>query len=202
MKSITIDYDSTNLLPLDLEALKSDLRIDGDSLDDVISTQYIPSAMQWAEAAIKRSLIARAHRWTISDFPRAYPYTLELPRGLVTAIASIAYTTGGSVVTLTGPSSGSPGGTDYQEDLTGHIARVMPLQGTTWPSVDSDVLAPVKITYTAGWLSDKLVPADIRRALTAHIYGEMELDGLLQIRQGYDIDHADKLISAWRSTGV
>jgi len=201
VNTIQIDYDAATTMPLDLETLKTDLRISGEALDSVITAQYIPAALSWAEAFTKRSLLSRVHRWILVDFPRYKVYqgaTLYLPRGLVSAVSSIVYYSGGTEITLTGPSSGSPAGTDYQEDLSGPVARIMPLAGASWPAVDRDVIRPVKITYTAGWASDKLIPGDIRRALTAYIYGAMELDGLLTIRPGFDIDHAEKLISAWR----
>ena len=207
MKSITIDAVAATAMPLDLELVKNDLRITEDDLDAVLTGQYIPAAMAWAEGATRRSMIARVHTWIFDKFPSgttiyATPWSsiIYMPRGIVQSIASIKYSSDGSIVTLTGPSSGSPAGTDYQEDLTGHVARVMPTRGESWPEVDSDVPQPVKITFTAGWASDKLVPADLRRAMTAYIYGEMEADGLLQIRPGFDFDFADKLISGYRST--
>lgn len=198
MNSLTISYDAATSLALDLETLKTDLRISGDSLDAVLTDQYIPAALSWAEATCKRSLLSRAHRWVLSAFPSSIDQTLFLPRGVVSAVASIKYSSGGSIVTLTGASSGSPAGTDYQEDLSGHIARVYPAWGASWPAVDIGVPQPVLVTYTAGWATEKLIPGDIKRALTAYVYGALELDGLLQIRPGYDIDHAEKLISAWR----
>lgn len=200
MKSITIDAVAATAMPLDLELVKNDLRITEDDLDAVLTGQYIPAAMAWAEGATRRSMIARVHTWIFDKFPTDRHLTIYMPRGIVQSIASIKYSSDGSIVTLTGPSSGSPAGTDYQEDLTGHVARVMPPRGESWPAVDTDVPQPVKITFTAGWATDKLVPADLRRAMTAYIYGEMEADGLLQIRPGFDFDFADKLISGYRST--
>jgi uncharacterized phiE125 gp8 family phage protein len=202
VKSITIDYDAATTLPLDVETLKNDLRISGTELDAILTNQYVPAALSWAEGFTRRSLLSRAHRWIVSDFPRTIDQTLFIPRGLVSAVSSIIYISDGSPVTLTGPSAGSPGGTDYQEDLTGHIARIMPNQGATWPAVDSDAIQPVKVTYTAGWASDALIPGDIKRALTAYVYQAMELDGLLTIRPGFDIDHPEKLLSAWRTLSV
>jgi uncharacterized phiE125 gp8 family phage protein len=199
VKSITIDIDEPASLPIDLELLKSDLRISSDSLDDVLMEQYIPDAVSWAEGVMHRAIIAREHRWILSDFPRGTDQTIILPRGKVQSVASIAYSSGGSVTTLTGPSSGtSPVGSDYQEDLRGHAGRLMPNRGSSWPSVDADVIAPVVITFTAGWTNHTTVPADIRRAITASVFEAMELNGLLVTKTGFDVDFRDKLISAWR----
>lgn len=198
MKSITIDIDEPDDLPLDLELLKKDLRIDSDALDEVIMRQYVPDAVSWAEGFMRRSIMVRTHRWILREFPYCVDQTILLPRGKIQSVASIAYSSGGSITTLTGPTSGSPAGTDYQEDLRGHAGRLMPARGSSWPEVDCDVPAPVVITFEAGWLTLDEVPADIKRGLTASVYGAMELDGLLQIRNGFDVEFREKLISAWR----
>jgi uncharacterized phiE125 gp8 family phage protein len=197
VKSITIDIDEPASLPIDLELLKSDLRISSDSLDDVLMEQYIPDAVSWAEGVMHRAIIAREHRWILSDFPRISDQIINLPRGKAQSVASVAYSSGGAVTTLTGPTS-SPAGTDYQEDLRGHAGRLMPNRGSSWPSVDADVIAPVVITFTAGWTNHTTVPADIRRAITASVFEAMELNGLLVTKTGFDVDFRDKLISAWR----
>lgn len=206
MRTITIDYDATDALPLDLETVKTDLRISGSELDSVLQSQYMPAALEWAEGYTKRSLLTRTHRWLLTDFPRTIDQTLFLPRGLVSSIASIIYSSGGSLTTLTGPSAGSPGGTDYAEDLTGHVARIMPNRGNTWPTVDADVLQPIKVTYAAGWLSDKLIPGDIKRALTAYVFQALELDGLLTVKVGdrasADMEFPEKLLSAYRTVSA
>lgn len=197
MNSITIDIDAPADLPLDLELLKTDLRISTDDLDEVLALQYIPDAVEWAEGAMRRSIVARAHRWILDGFPYCDDLTIYLPRGKVQSVTSVAYSSGGVITTLRGPSSGSPVGTDYQEDLRGHVGRLLPLRGGTWPSVDADVPSPIVITYTAGWTA-ATVPADIKRALTASVYGALELDGLLTTKNGFDVEFRDKLISAWR----
>lgn len=197
MRSITIDIDEPEDLPLDLETLKTDLRISSDSLDDVIMQQYIPDAVEWAEGVMRRSIIARPHRWIVSEFPCGDDPTIYLPRGKIQSVTSIVYSYNGATTTLRGPSSGSPVGTDYQEDLRGHQGRIMPNRGESWPSVDDDVPAPVVITFNAGWPAAS-VPADIKRALTASIFGAMELDGLLTIKSGFDAEFREKLLSGWR----
>lgn len=196
MKSIAVIKGAALESALDLEMVKADLRISGTQLDDVLSGQYIPGAIEWAEGATGRVMVARQLQWILSEFPL---YTaMYLPGGNVSAVSSIAYVSNGSIVTLTGPSA-SPVGTDYQESLAGPLPRIMPPQGDSWPSVDSDAIDPVKVTFTAGYDSEAAVPADLKRAMVAHVYGAMELDGLLQIRPGFDMDHAEKLISAYRA---
>lgn len=198
MKSIAIDIDEPVGLPLDLETVKSDLRIDPEGdLDSVLVEQYIPDALSWAEGSTRRTILARAHRWILADFPRTRDQVITLPRGKAQSVASIAYSLNGSITTLTGPSSGSPEGTDYQEDLRGTSGRLMPNRGSSWPSVDCDAIAPVVITFTAGWEVGS-IPAPIRRAMTVAVYEALELKGLLDTRAGFDVDFRDKIISAWR----
>lgn len=199
MKLLTLNWGASNAIALDLATVKADLRISGSQLDSVMSAQYIPAAIAWAEAATRRSLVSRTMTAILSDFPdAAYDYELKLPGGKVTSVASIAYVANSATVTLTGPDA-SPAGSDFQQSLGDAIARLLPAQGATWPAVDSDAIEPVTIVYTAGWATPAAVPADIKRAMTAYVYSAMELDGLLTIRPGFDIDHADKMLSAYRS---
>lgn len=196
MNEITLDIDAPETIPFDLDLLKADLRIATNDLDDVLMSQYIPDAVEWAEGAMRRSIMARTHRWILSCFPYGADQTIKLPRGKVQGVTSIVYSSGGSPVTLRGPTSGSPVGSDYQEDLRGHCGRLMPLRGASWPSADIDVPSPIVITYTAGWSTAQDVPADIKRAMTASIHGALELDGLLTVKPGFDFEFRDKLISA------
>lgn len=197
LKAITLDIDAPDQIPFDLELLKSDLRISTDDLDDVLMSQYIPDAVEWAEGAMRRSIMVRDHRWILAEFPCGADQTIRLPRGKVQSVASVAYVAGGVTTTLRGPSSGSPVGSDYQEDLRGHCGRLLPLRGASWPSVDIDVPSPIVITFRAGWSTADEVPADIKRAMTASVYGALELDGLLTVKGGFDSDFRDKLISGW-----
>lgn len=196
MKSIAIDIDAPDDLPLDLETLKTDLRISSDELDDVIVSQYVPDAVEWAEGVMRRSIVARAHRWILAEFPCDADQTIYLPRGKVQSVTSIAYSNGGAITTLRGASSGSPVGSDYQEDLRGPVGRLLPNRGASWPSVDIDVPSPIVITFTAGWPATS-VPPDLKRALTASVSDAMEAKGLIK-GGDFDPDFREKLLSAWR----
>ena len=186
-------------LALDLDTVKADLRITGTELDSVLTDQYIPAADAWAQNSTKRAIRQQTVKQTMQRFPDYWlNYTIFLRAGVVSAVAGIDYVANGVTETLTGPST-SPAGTDYQEDLTSPIARLMPARGTSWPTVDTDAISPIVVTYTAGYGNPAQVPADLRRAMVAHVYGAMELDGLLTIRSGFDMDHADKLLSHYRT---
>lgn len=157
-----MEWDADGAPVIALARLKDSLRITHDDLDDLIHTEHLPAAVRWAEAFMHRSILAKTHRWIIDAFP---PLAFRLPRGKTQSVTSIAYVKGGATTTLTGPTSGSPMGTDYQEDLRGDLGGIiMPNRGTSWPTVDDDVPAPILITFSAGWTA-KTIPQGVTSAL-------------------------------------
>jgi uncharacterized phiE125 gp8 family phage protein len=155
-------------------------RIDS-SDDEDVQKVYLKAAIAWAENETHRTIFARSSRWVLRDFPRWRDQGILLPRGKTQSVQSVAYSSGGETFTLTGPSSGSPAGADYQEDLRGEDGAVlMPPRGGCWPSTDCDVPAPVTITFTAGWLASE-VPADIIHAILFAISDFVEIKGTLDL---------------------
>ena len=151
--------------PLSLSLVKSHLREDSTDFDDIIQL-YMRAAIEWAEGVMKRTIYSRAHTWVLGDFPLGGVGEIMLPRGKCSAVASIAYVDGdGAIVTLRGP-TGSPAGTDWQENLTGDGAGLLypPLGSAAWPAANMSAAAPVTISFDAGWAAAD-VPADITHAL-------------------------------------
>lgn len=148
---LALEADPIEDFPIDLATLKVALKIDHDSFDALIQNQHLPAAIVRAETFMRRAVMSRTHRWIISELPCGYDQTLYLPRGKVSAVSKIEVSVGGVIETLRGATSGSPAGTDYQEDLRGDRARLMPARGETWPSADCDVVSPVVVTFTAGY---------------------------------------------------
>ena len=197
MRSITIDIDAPATLPVELELLKQDLRILDDDLDEVIQCQYIPAALELCEGFCKRSIVGRTHRWIIDDFPHGRDQTIYLPRGNVNTVESIKYSSGNVITSLTGADA-SPAGSDFQQHLSGHIARLMPPYGGDWPGdVDDDVVKPVEITYSAGYLTIEDTPSDLKRAITAQVVVDLEKKGLIDHRPGWDQELVYKILSPW-----
>ncbi len=150
--------------PLDLDLVKDHCSIDGTDTD-VLLQAYMEAAISWAEGSMHRTIYRRSHTWVLRDFPRDARQEILLPRGFTRSVSSIAYVSNGATVTLTGPSSGSPGGDDYQEDLNSEDGGLlMPNRSNTWPPVDYDAVAPVTITFEAGYDTDA-VPASITHGL-------------------------------------
>lgn len=160
---------------IDSALLKEHLRVDFTDEDSVLDV-YALAAIRWIENETKRTIIRRAHRWILKDFNLLPPHAIRLPRGKTVSVENIVYSTGGTLTTLTGPSS-SPIGDDYQEDLRGEDGGdVMPLRGGAWPSVDSDVPAPVVINFTAGWTMANL-PEDLLHAILFCVADAYDLRG-------------------------
>jgi uncharacterized phiE125 gp8 family phage protein len=185
-------------LPLDLSLVKEHLAVDGIDNDALIETLVL-AAIRWAEGSMRRTIYARSHVWVLRDFPRGGCQEIRLPRGKTVSVESVAYSSGGQTFTLTGPSSGSPAGTGFQEDLRGDDGGVlMPQRGGDWPSVDYDVPAPVVITFTAGYEAGD-VPADIMHALLFAVSDAFDTRGTADLATfGRNFDTREILISPYR----
>lgn len=184
-------------LPLDLTLAKQHVAEDSTDNDVLIET-YILASIRWAEGQMRRTIYSRAHTWTLKDFPRGTDQTIRLPRGKTQSIDSVQYVAGGSTVTLTGPSSGSPVGTDYQEELRSDGGGILlPAQGASWPSSDVDAIAPVTINFTAGWLTAN-VPGDIIHALLFAVSDAFENRGTADMSAGRNFETRQALISPYK----
>ena len=73
----------------------------------------------------------------------------------------------------------------------------MPNSGSSWPSADSDVPAPVTITFTAGWASAS-VPADIKQAMLLYIADAIDIAGAGDLGQYTDTELKSRMLSGWR----
>ncbi len=181
MQPKSLSWDADTAVPLDLHIIKSQLRIDHDEFDPVIMGLHLPGAVEWAEGEMHRSILSKTHYWVLSDFPRSADQSIRLPRGKTQSVASIAYVSNNATTTLTGPSSGSPQGTGYREDLRGNGGgKLYPAVNSSWPSVDVDAPTPVLITFSAGWTQAQ-IPSDIRQALAMYISDGLEITGTSEL---------------------
>lgn len=194
MRGLMLEWDAPTTYPIDLNRIKTALRISHDEFDAMIVDQLLPASLEWVEGATKRSVVARAHRWVVDRFPLR---AMTLPRGKTQSVASITYSSNGTPTTLTGPST-SPQGTDWQESLRGDRgALLMPQQSENWPSADTDVPEPVLITFTAGWL-DSEVPQDIITAMLLYIGEHLDILSPADLGQYTDTDYKEMVASHWR----
>lgn len=169
-----IDIDGSPWL-IDETFVKTHARVDFADEDDNLQS-YIKAAVLWAENANHRTVIRREHRWVLREFPVGGRQEIRLPRGKTQRVLKIEYSVGGTLSTLYGPSSVAPG-TDYQEDLRGNSGAVlMPPRGSSWPSVDEDVPAPVIVTFDAGWAVED-IPSDLMDGILMAIADAYDLRG-------------------------
>ncbi len=197
--SLDIDPLALGSPPLiDATLIKQHINVEDNDFDALIDT-YTLSAIRWAENATHRTIFERPHRWTLKAFPWTADQSFRLPRGKAQSIAGIDYVNGGVQKTLLGPSSGSPAGADYQEDLSSDDgARLMPPRGGSWPSTDTDVPAPVTIRYTAGWPPAQ-VPQDVLTAILFAICDSFDIRGTPDLNaHGGRLDARMGLISPYQ----
>lgn len=184
--------------PLSLSLARLHCGIDGTDFDELLEL-YALGAITWAENTMHRTVFARSHTWVLRDFPRDACQEIRLPRGKTVSVESVAYVSGGQTLTLTGPSSGSPGGTGFQEDLGSDDGGLLkPNRSNAWPSVDVDAVAPVVITFTAGYAT-AAVPADITHAMLFAISDMYDTRGSADLTIfGKNLTTRESLISPYK----
>src|SRR5262245_63935416 len=104
---LEVDPLPSSPLPFDLDLLKHHLEVDFADRDELITT-YLLAAISWAEGAMRRTIFARGHRWVLRDFPQEAYQRIRLPRGKTQAVDKIEVDRRAGLLTLRGPSSGSP----------------------------------------------------------------------------------------------
>lgn len=187
--ALSID-DLPSTLPFHVNLIKLHCHINeeqvGGPFDAFLLDSYLRAAILWAEGVMHRTIVARAHRWTIQDFACNYEKynRIVLPRGKCQSISSIQYSLNHQVTTMLGASN-SPPMSDFQQDLTSDDGgMIMPAVGQIWPVPDIDVIAPVIITYTAGYSTFATIPTDISMALFFYVSDAFELRGTADIQSG------------------
>lgn len=200
MRPLDLDWDEDTDLTeiITVSALKTQLRIDHTEFDELIETVHLPGAVKWAEREMRRSILSKTHRWVLSDFPRGMDESIRLPRGRTQSVASIQYMSSNTTTTLTGPSSGSPEGTDYREDLRSDAGgRLYPTYTGTWPAVDYRAPTPVLITFSAGWTATQ-VPGDVKMAICMYVADALEITGAADVTAQTDLSVKERLLTGWR----
>jgi hypothetical protein len=188
---------------LDEDILNTHLSVDTINGLDAAIELYEQAAINWAENYMRRSIMAREHRWVLADFPRGYhrsnAYSMRaitLPRGKTLAVNSVKYTLGGQEVTLS----------SFQQDLAGDMGgTIMPLRNRDWPAVDYDAISPVVISFRAGWESSDDVPAAIKHAVMFAISDMLEVRGVKDLvdlqslaGQGKTLEFRESLLGDYR----
>lgn len=190
-------------LPFDVNLIKLHCHINeeqiGGPYDAMLLDSYLRSAILWAEGQMHRTIVARAHRWTLQQFPLRYEdyYRITLPRGKCQSVANIKYSFNHQIITLNGPSA-SPPASDFQQDLTNEDGGIiMPPIASVWQQADLDVPAPVVISFTAGYSTFATIPSDISLALFFYVSDAFEVRGTTDVNKASYADIRSEKISAY-----
>lgn len=163
-------------LPVALEELKTQLRLEGDDgSQDHLLTNCLGSAVALFERETQTALVSRSLRLCLDAFPAdGAPVHLAVPPTL--AVTAVKHLDPDRVEQTLDPA-------DYTADVNHHPGRVAPLDGA-WPAAAS-MLGAVSIDFDAGFASAAAVPADAKNAvrmLAAHYYENAEATTTLQLR--------------------
>jgi phage conserved hypothetical protein, phiE125 gp8 family len=103
--------------------------------------------------------------WNYEAWP-LFGDIIRLPRPPLQSVTSVKYLDAAGVLQTLDP-------TKYQLDLDREPARIRPAPGTLWPTTYLGyfgmALAPVQITYVAGYGAAAAVPDTIKAALKMHV---------------------------------
>lgn len=138
-------------MPVSMELAKDHLRVDDAAFDRLIETG-IAAAVTEFEDISGRALVDSSWDQAYDGWPCAD--RIQLPKGKVTAVASVKYVGRDGVEQ-----------TFVDWDLDVNDAAVVLKAGKQWPTVPLRSWSPITVRFQAGWPSDETVPADIKTAL-------------------------------------
>lgn len=143
------------LEPVTVDELRAHLRIDDSAYDNELS-RLITAARKSCEAYLNRQLIDASYQLTVDYWP-AFP--ICLPIGPPDSVTSITYYDS-SGVSQTWASS------NYQVDSTGITGRIALASGATTPTLQTDRINAVTITFVAGYgATAASVPETVKQAI-------------------------------------
>lgn len=143
--------------PLTTDEAKAHLRVDH-TTDDSLIESLIKAATQTAERFQNRRYINQTWRMTLDYFPDN-GCAIEIPIGPVSSITSVTYldVNGASQTWSTA---------DYQVDTRSTKARILPVEGVTYPETQDATLNTVTVTFVAGYgATSASIPENIRHAI-------------------------------------
>lgn len=169
--------------PLSLAEIKSHLRVDDTSDDEMLST-IIQVAREQVEDITRRALLTSTWDFVLQEWP--IENYIKLPYGNLQSVTSVKWKdTDGVETTLVA-------GTDYLVETNGeNIGRVVLPYGESWPSDTLYPSNPITIRFVCGWTAASLIPAKIKAAcklIAGDIYQNRE--GKILTGQSYQENKA------------
>jgi uncharacterized phiE125 gp8 family phage protein len=180
-------------LPIDADAVKLGLRIDGEDEDDFLESA-IAAAVDLAESRMHRAILPQTWQMTLDAFPREILLPWPIARTAAVAYRAAA---GSTWIDLDAAAvSLSPGVPSI----------VRPAYGTVWPIPLCDPDS-VRVTFqAASWLTAATVPPGIQHWIIAKVgelFEQREASGPIEMRPYRFVDNliAAYQVSdyAWRS---
>jgi uncharacterized phiE125 gp8 family phage protein len=147
--------------PVTLAEAKLWCRIDdSDTAQDAMVLMMIQAMRRYAENYTRRAYVSRTLQLRLWGFAERH---IRLPYAPLQSVTSITYVdSNGTQQTL----DGSP--SLYQWDIGSEPGIVMPIYNDEWPTTRYD-LDSVRITYTCGYASLSLIPANLKLWMQARI---------------------------------
>ena len=162
------------LTPLSVAEAKAHLRVTHAD-DDAYITTLVDVATRHLDArhgTLNRALITQSWRLRIDEFPRCWPFAIELPWPPLQSVASVKYLDPDGV-------EQTLAGAEYTVEASKFVGRILLGYGKSWPAIRC-VPGAVRIEFTAGFgTAGADVPAPIRQAMLmfiAHLYETRSVD--------------------------
>lgn len=159
--------------PIDLDAAKLHLKMDGIDDDDALIAAQVSAARALCEGSISQSFVSTGWLLKLDGWPRRRDGVIlreiVLPRCPLLSVASVSYRDADDTLQVMSTS-------DY-DVLTGKPGRVALKPAASWPIVDPERRDSVEIAFTAGYGSATAVPPNIKAAIMlmlAHLYVNRE----------------------------
>lgn len=162
--------------PVTLEEVKSDLRVDHDE-DDVLITSLISGAREQCEHILGRSIMEQTWEKVMSCFPHEiqlyYPEIIE-----VTSIKYIDASTANETTLATD---------QYHVDIDSEPGLIRSAPGCNWPSA-LNLSNAIRVEYKAGYESLEKVPASLKnwiKLAVRYMYDNCGSEGGEKVPEGF-----------------
>lgn len=162
-------FTAPTLEPITVKEAKDHARITHDQEDGLVLS-WIMTARQMAEDALQRGLYTQTWKLTLDRFATVIHLPMAAPLQSVTTVKY--YDTSGVEQTLSS--------TVYVVDTLSRPGRIYLAPDQSWPSLQSDRLGGITITYVVGWSTVADIPERIKQGIRMAV-AAMEAD-----REGFD----------------
>jgi len=165
--------------PVSLEEAKDHLRVSTDTEDATIEAAIV-AAREYCEAVTRRQFVTATYKLTLDSWPSV----IRPPRPPLVSVTSIGYTdTNGDAQTFSS--------SNYTVDTYSEPGRIALAYGQSWPDVQSGIIAPITVTYVAGYGAATAVPRSIKAAMLlciADLYEHREAMSEIRLEENPTVD--------------